>query len=76
MGIIAYRLSKCIGIAQTRISEVIHGPRRVTGDTALRLSKYFGTSARYWVGLRDDYDLEERQESIADELKQIETISG
>jgi addiction module HigA family antidote len=76
MGITAYRLSKDIGIPQTRISEIIHGRRRVTADTALRLSKYFGTSARFWMGLQDDYDLEEQQESIADELKEIETVSG
>jgi addiction module HigA family antidote len=76
MGITAYRLSNDIGIPQTRISEIIHGRRRVTADTALRLSKYFGTSARFWMGLQDDYDLEEQQESIADELKEIETVSG
>jgi addiction module HigA family antidote len=76
MGITAYRLSKDIGIPQTRISEIIHGRRRVTADTALRLSKYFGTSARFWMGLQDDYDLEEQQESIADELKEIKTVSG
>lgn len=68
-GITAYRLSKDIGIPQTRVSEILKGNRRITADTALRLSKYFGNSAKFWLGLQDDYDLEEEQlvkgESIA-----------
>ena len=55
----AYRLSKDINIPQTRISEIIKGKRRMTADTALRLSKYFGNSPKFWLGLQDDYDLEE-----------------
>jgi len=55
----AYRLSKDIGIPQTRISGIVKGKRRVTADTALRLSQYFGNSAKFWLGLQDDYDLEE-----------------
>ena len=58
-GITAYRLAKNIGIPQTRVSEIVKGNRRITADTALRLSKYFGTSAKFWLGLQDDYDLEE-----------------
>ena len=57
----AYRLSKDIGIPQTRISEILKRNRRITADTALRLSKYFGTSAKFWLGLQDDYDLEEEK---------------
>ena len=57
----AYRLSKEISIPQTRVSEIIKGNRRVTADTALRLSKFFGNSARFWLGLQDDFDLEEEQ---------------
>ena len=55
----AYKLSKDIDIPQTRISQIIHGSRRITADTALRLSKYFGNSPKFWLGLQDDYDLEE-----------------
>ena len=55
----AYRLSKEISIPQTRISEIVKGRRRITADTALRLSYYFGTSAKFWLGLQDDYDIEE-----------------
>ncbi len=57
--ITAYRLSKDIGIPQTRVSEIIKGRRRITADTALRLSIYFGNSARFWLGLQDDFDIEE-----------------
>lgn len=59
LGISAYRLSKDIGIPQTRVSEIVKGNRRITADTALRLAKYFGTSAKFWLGLQDDYDIEE-----------------
>lgn len=58
MEISAYRLSKDIKIPQTRISQIIKGKRRITADTALRLSSYFGNSAKFWLGLQDDYDLE------------------
>ncbi|MFN9960883.1 MAG: HigA family addiction module antitoxin, partial [bacterium] len=57
----AYRLSKDIGIPQTRVSEIIKGNRRITADTALRLSKYFGNSAKFWLGLQDDFDIEEEE---------------
>ncbi len=59
MSISAYRLSKDIGIPQTRISAILKSKRRITADTALRLSKYFGNSAKFWLGLQDDFDLEE-----------------
>jgi addiction module HigA family antidote len=67
----AYRLSKDIGIPQTRISEIIKGHRRITADTALRLSKYFGNSAKFWLGLQDDFDLEEGEQMNAKELSLI-----
>jgi addiction module HigA family antidote len=53
----AYRLSKETFIPQTRISEILKGNRRITTDTALRFSKYFQTSAQFWLGLHNDYDL-------------------
>lgn len=61
LDISAYRLSKEISIPQTRISEIIKGNRRITADTALRLSKYFGNSAKFWLGLQDDFDIEEEK---------------
>jgi addiction module HigA family antidote len=57
----AYRLSKEIAIPQTRISEIIKGNRRIKADTALRLSKYFGNSAKFWLGLQNDFDIEEEK---------------
>ncbi len=67
----AYRLSKDIGIPQNRISEIIKGNRRITADTALRLSKYFGTTAKFWLGLQDDFDIEEEIEKKQSELDLI-----
>ena len=64
-GISAYRLSIDIGIPQTRTSAIVHGKRRITADTALRLSKYFGTSAKFWLGLQNDFDLEEEGKSMS-----------
>ena len=72
--ITAYRLSKETFIPQTRISEIIKGRRRVTADTALRLSKYFGTTAKFWLGLQDDFDLEEQTLKKENELKQIKAL--
>ncbi len=69
--ITAYRLSKDIGIPQTRISEILKHRRRITADTALRLSKYFNNSAKFWLGLQDDYDLEEEQYLLKLALSQI-----
>ena len=59
MNISAYRLAKDIGIPQTRVSEIIKGNRRISADTAIRLSNYFGNSAKFWLGLQNDYDIEE-----------------
>jgi antitoxin HigA-1 len=59
--ITAYKLSKDIGIPQTRVSAILKGNRRITADTALRLSKYFGNSAKFWLGLQDDFDIEEEK---------------
>lgn len=72
----AYRLSKDTFIPQTRISEIIKGRRRITADTALRLSKYFGTSAKFWLGLQDDYDIEEEKINKKEELDNIKNINN
>jgi addiction module HigA family antidote len=70
----AYRLSKDIGIPQTRISQIIKGKRRITADTALRLSIYFGTSPKFWLGLQNDYDLEEERARNNDSFETIKKI--
>jgi addiction module HigA family antidote len=59
MNISAYKLSKDLEIPQTRISLILKGKRSITADTAMRLSIYFGTSPKFWLGLQDDFDLEE-----------------
>ena len=74
-GISAYKLAKALSIPQTRISEIIKGNRRITADTALRLSHYFGTTAKFWLGLQDDYDLEEESNAKSEEFEAIEKIA-
>ncbi|MBT3384043.1 MAG: HigA family addiction module antidote protein [Prolixibacteraceae bacterium] len=71
----AYRLSKEIGIPQTRISQILKKKRRITADTALRLSNYFGNSAKFWLGLQIDFDLENELLSKKDELKKIKPFN-
>jgi len=75
LNISAYRLAKDTFLPQTRISEIVKGRRRITADTALRLSRYFGNSAKFWLGLQDDFDLEESYELKEKELKNIHQIS-
>lgn len=71
MAISQYKLAKDLMIPQTRVSEIVKRKRRITADTVLRLSKYFGTSAKFWLGLQDDYDLEEWGNLLANELMDI-----
>ena len=75
LNISAYKLAKDIEIPQTRVSEIIKGRRRITADTALRLSKYFGNSAKFWLGLQDDFDIEEETIMKETMLKSIKTIN-
>ena len=75
LSISAYRLSKDTGIPQTRISAIIKGNRRITADTALRFSKYFGNSAKFWLGLQDDFDIEEENIALKSVLDAIPQIS-
>ncbi len=70
----AYRLSKNLEIPQTRISQIIKGKRRITADTALRLSSFFGNSAKFWLGLQNDYDIEEERSSHFEMFKRIRRI--
>jgi len=71
LGITTYRLSKEIKIQQTAVSQIINGSRRITVDMALRLSKYFGNSAQFWLNLQNHYDLEtemEKKEYLINEI--------
>ena len=74
LNISAYRLSKDLGIPQTRTSEIIKGRRSITADTAIRLSCYFGNSAKFWLGLQNDFDLEEEKKSKDQEFKNIKRL--
>lgn len=69
--ITAYKLSKDTDMPQTRVSQIIKGKRRITADTALRFGSYFGNSAKFWLGLQDDYDIEEEKENKQDLLTKI-----
>ena len=75
LGISAYRLSKDVGIPQTRTSQIMKGKRRITADTALRFSKYFGTSVKFWLGLQNDYDIEEELNKLNSELEKIPALN-
>jgi len=69
MGITQYRLAKDISVPARRINEIVHGKRAITADTALRLSKYFGTSERFWMNLQTRYDMELQKDVLGDRLE-------
>ena len=68
MGVSQYRLAKEIGVPARRINEIVHGKRAISADTALRLSRYFGTSERFWINLQGRYDIEVEKDLLADRL--------
>jgi addiction module HigA family antidote len=67
----AYRLAKETKMPQTRISEILKGKRGISADTALRLAKFLGTTPQFWLGLQNDYDLEESKKNISKDLEEI-----
>ena len=69
MKISQYRLAKAIGVPPRRINEVVHGKRSVSADTALRLGRFFGMEAQFWLNLQARYDLETTREALADRLE-------
>jgi addiction module HigA family antidote len=75
LNITAYRLAKETKIPQTRISEIVKGNRRITADTALRFSHYFGNSAKFWLGLQDDYDIEHELTTNQQEFDNIKQLN-
>ena len=74
MEISAYKLAKGTLIDQTRISEIIRGKRAIAVDTALRFSKFFGTTPEFWINIQTQYDLENKKEELADDLSRIQTV--
>ena len=71
MAITQHKLAVSIGVPPRRINEIVHGKRRITADTALRLGRFFGVTAQFWINLQSHYDLEVESEAIADQLKLI-----
>ena len=70
LGITQYRLAHAIRVPPRRINEIVHGTRAITADTALRLARYFGTSAQFWANLQTRYDLDTAADRLGDRLQQ------
>src|SRR3989339_17252 len=70
LGLSQTRLGRDLGVSPRRINEIVHGKRSITADTALRLSRYFGTSAEFWLGLQADYDLDVATDRLSDRILQ------
>jgi addiction module HigA family antidote len=75
LGITQHRLAIAIGVPPRRINE-IHGKRRITADTALRMARYFGTSERFWMNLQGRYDLEVERDRLIDKLEEITPLKS
>jgi addiction module HigA family antidote len=76
MGISQYRLAKDISVPPRRINEIVYGKRSITADTALRLGKFFGISAQFWLNLQTRYDLEVTENLLSDRLdKEVHTLN-
>ena len=77
MEITQYRLAKGIGVPPRRINEIVHGKRAITADTALRLGKFFGMEAQFWMNLQSHYDLEVAKDAIAGKLdREVEVLKA
>jgi|ERR1035437_2365990 addiction module HigA family antidote len=74
MGISQYRVAQDISVSARRINEIVHGTRRITADTALRLSRYFGTTERFWLNLQSRFDLEEQKDLLGNRLAKEVTV--
>ena len=76
LGMTAYGLSRAIGVMPPRVYEIVRGERAVSADTALRLGRYFGTGAEFWINLQSHYDLELARDLAGDEIeRQIRPLS-
>ena len=73
-GITQNKLAVSIGVPPRRINEIVHGQRRITADTALRLGRFFGMDAQFWINLQSHYDLEIGMDAIGDSLDSIEPL--
>jgi addiction module HigA family antidote len=71
LGVTQHRLAVAIGVPPRRINEIVHGKRGISADTALRLSRFFGTTDRFWLNLQGRYDIEVERDRLADTLARI-----
>ena len=71
LGLSQYALARAIGVPQIRVSEIVRGKRAITPDTALRLARYFGTSAEFWVGMQATHDLMVAREAVGRRLRGV-----
>ena len=76
LGVSQYQLAKAVDVPARRINEIVHGQRRISADTALRLSRYFGTSERFWLNLQARYDLEIEKDRLGTALDVIQPLSA
>lgn len=76
LGVTQHRLAVAIAVPPRRINEIVHGKRRVSADTALRLARYFGTTERFWLNLQSRYDLELERDRLAPALEGIEPLAS
>jgi addiction module HigA family antidote len=74
LGITQHKVAVAIGVPPRRINEIVHGKRRITADTALRLGRYFGTTDLFWLNLQTRYDLEVERDALGDELTKIQPL--
>lgn len=75
LGLSQNRVANAIGVSPRRINEIVHGKRAITADTALRLSRYFGTTPDFWLNLQARYELELLEEELAATLSSIEPVA-
>jgi addiction module HigA family antidote len=75
LGVTQHRLAVAVGVPPRRINEIVHGKRGISADTALRLSRFFGTTDRFWLNLQSRYDLEVERDRLADTLDRIEPLA-
>jgi addiction module HigA family antidote len=76
LGITQHKVAVAIGVAPRRINEIVHGKRRVTADTALRLARYFDTTDLFWINLQNRYDLEIEKDALGDALDNIRPLQS
>jgi antitoxin HigA-1 len=76
LGVTQYQLAKRIHVPLTRIADICRKRRAITADTALRLARFFGTSSKFWLGLQEDYDLEEELRTRGEEIEAIEPLAS